>query len=972
MVVFISKSLGFLSSSMINTTTKCLLPLRPINRSFSTALFSTLGKPLGLLAKPNKFITHHYQLLPSLFTPTSAITSLTSLEFTRHHHHHQHQCVSSYRFENKLREMCNSSSATVPGRQLLPTNVKPTHYDLTFEPNFTTFKFDGETTIELKVQEDSDFVSLHTLELELLESKLTTSKGDFKPTSIKYNDDDQTSTFKFDDKVLIKGESVKLYIKFIGELNDKMAGFYKSTYEENGETKYLATTQMEPTDCRRAFPSFDEPNLKASFAISLIADNKLTCLSNMDVKEEVKLNDNKKKVVFNTTPLMSTYLVAFIVGDLTYIESEYKFRDIPVRVYTTPGYVEKGRFSVELAAKALEYYEQVFDIKYPLPKMDMVGIHDFSAGAMENWGLITYRMVDLLFDEKKSTLATKLRVSEVVAHELAHQWFGNIVTMDFWDSLWLNESFATYMSWKCCNHFEPSWKVWENFVGDSLQSALTLDGLRSSHPIEVPVKRADEINQIFDAISYEKGSSNLRMLANWLGEEDFIKGVSNYLKKHSYSNARTEDLWRSLSEVSGKDVEGTMNVWTKKVGYPIVSVKEDGSKVSFEQHRYLTTGDVKASDDETIYPIFLGLKTDAGLDESIVFDKRTLNKDIPDDFFKINGNSTGVYRVSYSPERWAKLGAASSKLSVEDRIGLVADAGALSVSGYSKTTNLLSLVSGWKEESSFFVWEEILTRIGSLKTAYLFESDATRNALKALTLDLVSDKAHSAGWTFSDKESFLEQRLKGLLFGAAASSDDAKVLSAISTMFKDYTNGNTEAIHPNLRATVFNQVAAKGGEAEYETLLSIYKNPQSIDEKIAALRALGRFEDPKILAKVLALLLDGSVRSQDIYIPMQGMRAHKVGIETLYNWMKDNWDTIYELLPPGLSMLGSVVQICTSGFTSMEKYHEIEAFFKTKNTKGFDQGLAQSLERIQSSANWVSRDSKEVEAWLKEHKYLKN
>ncbi|GME73112.1 unnamed protein product [Ambrosiozyma monospora] len=973
MVILTSKSLGFVSTSLSMINSKCLLPLRPINRSFSTALFSTRrGGALLATARPNKFITHHHhqsQLLPSLFTSASA-TSLTSLEFTRHHHHHQHQCVSSYRFENKLREMCNSSSATVPGRQLLPTNVKPSHYDLTLEPNFTTFKFDGEETIELTVQEDSDFVSLHTLELELLESKLTTSKGDFKPTAVTYNEDDQTSTFKFDDKVLVKGETVKLYIKFIGELNDKMAGFYKSTYEENGETKYLATTQMEPTDCRRAFPSFDEPNLKASFAISLIAENKLTCLSNMDVKEEVKLDDNKKKVVFNTTPLMSTYLVAFIVGDLTYIESEYKFRDIPVRVYTTPGYVEKGRFSVELAAKALEYYEQVFDIKYPLPKMDMVGIHDFSAGAMENWGLITYRMVDLLFDEKKSTLATKLRVSEVVAHELAHQWFGNIVTMDFWDSLWLNESFATYMSWKCCNHFEPSWKVWENFVGDSLQSALTLDGLRSSHPIEVPVKRADEINQIFDAISYEKGSSNLRMLANWLGEEDFIKGVSNYLKKHSYSNARTEDLWKSLSEVSGKDVEGTMNVWTKKVGYPIVSVKEDGSKVTFEQHRYLTTGDVKPADDETIYPIFLGLKTDAGLDESIVFDKRTLNKDIPDEFFKINGNSTGVYRVSYSPERWAKLGAASAKLSVEDRIGLVADAGALSVSGYSKTTNLLSLVSGWKEESSFFVWEEILTRIGSLKTAYLFESDATRKALKAFTLDLVSDKAHAAGWTFSDKESFLEQRLKGLLFGAAASSDDAKVLSAITTMFKDYTNGNTEAIHPNLRATVFNQIAAKGGEEEYETLLSIYKKPQSIDEKIAALRALGRFEDPKILAKVLALLLDGSVRSQDIYIPMQGMRAHKVGVETLYNWMKDNWDTIYKLLPPGLSMLGSVVQICTSGFTTMEKYHEIEAFFKTKNTKGFDQGLAQSLERIQSSANWVSRDSKEVEAWLKEHKYL--
>ncbi|KAG0676788.1 Aminopeptidase 2 mitochondrial [Pichia californica] len=867
--------------------------------------------------------------------------------------------------------MCNSSN-NVPGRQVLPTNIKPQHYNLSLEPLFDTFKFNGEVTIDLDIKESSDFITLHSTEIELLEYHvIDKSKTILKPIDLSTNEDDQTVTFKFD-KTFEAGTKIQLYIKFIGELNDKMAGFYRSTYEEDGKTKYLATTQMEPTDCRRAFPSFDEPNLKAKFTIALTGDKNLTYLSNMDVQYEKDISETKKTVHFNTTPLMSTYLVAFIVGDLKYVESDYKFRDIPVRVYTTPGYEEKGKYSCELAAKALEYYEQVFDIKYPLPKMDMVGIHDFSAGAMENWGLITYRMVDLLFDESKSTLDTKLRVSEVVAHELAHQWFGNICTMDFWDSLWLNESFATYMSWKCCNHFESSWKVWENFVGDSLQSALTLDGLRSSHPIEVPVKRADEINQIFDAISYEKGSSVLRMLANWLGEDKFIEGVSHYLKKHAYGNAKTEDLWDSLTIVSGKDVASTMKVWTTKVGYPLVTVKESKTDVTVTQHRYLTTGDVKPEDDSTIYPIFLGLKTDKGLDESIIFEERSQALPVTsDEFFKVNGNSNGVFRVSYEDNRWESLGKSSSKLSVEDRIGLVADAGALSVSGFSKTSNLLSLVSGWKEESSFFVWDEIITRIGALKAAWIFEDEEIKNALKALTGDLVTAKCHNSGWVFKADEPFLEQRLKALLYAAAVGSGDEKTVQFAKDAFKSYIDGDKNAIHPNLRATIFNTVAAKGGEEEYHSLLKIYKDPQSMDEKIAALRSLGRFENTAVLEKVLNHLLDGTVRSQDIYIPMQGMRAHKIGIETLYSWMKTKWDDLVKLLPPGLSMLGSVVQVCTSGFTSMKQYEEIESFFKTKNTKGFDQGLAQSLETIKSKSNWVARDAEDVNAWLKAHGYLK-
>lgn len=857
-------------------------------------------------------------------------------------------------------------------REVLPTNVKPQHYKLTLEPLFDTFKFNGEVLIDLDVLEKSSFITLHTLELELLEYHVIDNNETLKPIEVVTNDDKQTTTFKFNKE--FQNDKVQLYIKFIGELNDKMAGFYRSTYEQDGKTKYLATTQMEPTDCRRAFPSFDEPNLKAKFTISLVGDKHLTFLSNMDVKNEEDQNDGKKIVHFNTTPYMSTYLVAFIVGELNYIESEYKFRDVPIRVYTTPGYETDAKYSCELAAKALEYYETQFDIPYPLPKMDMVGIHDFSAGAMENWGLITYRMVDLLFDEKNSNLSTKLRVSEVVAHELAHQWFGNICTMDFWDSLWLNESFATFMSWKCCDHFYPDWKVWENFVGDSLQSALSLDGLRSSHPIEVPVKRADEINQIFDAISYEKGSSILKMLANWLGDETFIKGVSHYLKKHSYGNAKTNALWESLSFVSGQDVASIMNVWTNKVGYPLISVDESKDKISIKQHRFLTTGDVKEEDDQTIYPVFLNLKTGKDSINDTIFQEREtdLTSIIGDSkFFKVNGDSNGVYRVNYDDERWVKFGSQAEYLSVEDRIGLVSDVGALSVSGYTKTSNLLSLVIKWKSsEESYFVWDEILTRIYNIKSAWIFEDEKIKESLKKLLNDLVKEKCYEIGWEFKSTDSFLDQRLKAILFAACAESGDEGTIKFIKEAFHKYINGDKEAINPNLKACIFNATAAVGGEEEFNELIKIYKNPQSMDEKIIALRSLGKFTNTEILNKVLKFLLDGTIRLQDMYIPMQGMRSSKIGIETLFSWLTENWNELFKLLPPGLSMLGSVVQVSTTGFTKMEQYEKVENFFKTKETKGFDKGLAQSLEIIKSKAYWIDRDGEDVSKWLANNGYL--
>jgi aminopeptidase 2 len=763
---------------------------------------------------------------------------------------------------------------------------------------------------------------------------------------------------------------------FTGELNDNMAGFYRSSFKAaDGSTTYMATTQMEPTDARRAFPCFDEPALKAKFSVTLIADEKMTCLSNMDVASEKKIDSKpgKKAVAFNPTPLMSTYLLAFIVGELNYIETN-SFR-VPVRVYAPKDKdIEHGRFSLELAAKTLAFYEKTFNSDFPLPKMDMIAIPDFSAGAMENWGLVTYRVVDVLIDEKVSGAAVKQRVAETVQHELAHQWFGNLVTMDFWDGLWLNEGFATWMSWYSCNVFYPDWKVWEGYVTDNLAGALSLDSLRSSHPIEVPVKRADEINQIFDAISYSKGSSVIRMISKYVGEETFMEGIRRYLKKHAFGNTETGDLWAALSDASGKDVGKVMDIWTKKVGFPVITVTERSDSIHLKQNRFLRTADVKPEEDQTLWPVFLGLRTKDGVNEDLTLLDREADFKMGDmDFFKLNADHSGIYRTSYTPDRLRKLGVAAKEglLTVEDRAGMIADAGSLAASGYQKTSGILSLLESFKSEQEFVVWGEITARIGSLRAAWMFEEQATKDALKQFQLDLVKDKAHELGWTFGDNDGHIEQQFKAMMFGSAGISGDEQITKAALEMFDKFKAGDKSAIHPNIRGSVYAIVLAKGGKSEYDTIINEAVHASTADERNSALRSLGRAKSPELIQRTMDFALSKDVKGQDIYLPISALRAHQEGCEALWAWVKSNWAELEKRLPPSLSMLSSVVAITTSSFTHSEHIKDIEAFFKDKSTKGYDMSLSQSIDAITAKAAWIERDSEDVKGWLKKQGYLK-
>ncbi|QKX53610.1 uncharacterized protein TRUGW13939_00689 [Talaromyces rugulosus] len=873
-----------------------------------------------------------------------------------------------------------SGSTVIPNREVLPTNVKPLHYDLTLEPDFEKFTYEGTVVVDLAVNEDTTSIALNTNEIDIHSSVISVDGVAVasNPTA-SYDSDNQVTTLQFP-TTIPAGSKAQLKQTFTGILNDNMAGFYRSSFKTaDGGTGYIASSQMEPTDARRAFPCFDEPALKAQFTVTLVADKHMTCLSNMDVASETeidsKITGGKRKAVrFNKSPVMSTYLLAFIVGELKHIETN-DFR-VPIRVYATMDQdIEHGRFSLDLAAKTLAFYEKAFDNEYPLPKMDMVAIPDFSAGAMENWGLITYRVVDVLLDEKTSGASMKQRVAETVQHELAHQWFGNLVTMDFWDGLWLNEGFATWMSWYSCNVFYPEWKVWQSYVIDSLQSALSLDSLRSSHPIEVPVKRADEINQIFDAISYMKGSSVLRMISKYMGEEKFLQGVRDYIKKHAYGNTQTGDLWAALANASGKPVEQVMDIWTKNVGYPVVQVTENASAgtLKIQQNRFLRTGDVKPEEDQTIFPVFLGLRTKEGVSEDLVLDKREGEFKIPDlDFFKLNADHSGLYRTSYTPERLEKLGQAAKQglLTVEDRAGMVADSGALTAAGYQSTSGLLSLLKGFNTESEYIVWNEMLTRIGSIRAAWLFEDKKISDSVKAFQRGLVSEKAHQIGWEFSEQDGHVLQQFKTLLFGSAGSAGDPTVVAAAQDMFKRSAEGDHSVIHPNIRGSVYNIVLKNGGEKEYNIILDRYRNGSTSDEKNTALRSLGAAEDIKLVQRTLDLALNGEVRSQDVYMPLAGLRAHATGVQERWKWLNQNWDTLVERFPPALSMLGTIVQLTSAAFSTEAQFKDVEAFFASKDTRGFDRAVSQSLDSIQSKSNWVQRDHADVEQWLKTNGFL--
>ncbi|TXT12780.1 hypothetical protein VHUM_01181 [Vanrija humicola] len=614
-------------------------------------------------------------------------------------------------------------------------------------------------------------------------------------------------------------------------------------------------------------------------------------------------NDDWVITKFDTTPKISTYLVAYACGEFGHLSTEFHSKltgkTIPLKIYVTPNQLDQAQFGLDVAKWALPVYEELFEIAYPLPKLDTLVAHDFEYGAMENWGLITGRTTAYLCSERSSLEAIK-RIGSTQCHEVAHMWFGNIVTMKWWDNLWLNEAFATLMgSIVLPERIWPEWKMTSQFINDHWARALSLDSRRSSHPIEVDCSDPNQIGEIFDAISYSKGASVLRMLKGVVGDDKFFKGVSLYLKKHLYGNASTSDLWAGIAEAVGEDIGEVMNNWILKIGFPVVSVDElpDG-QVRLTQHRFLITGDVKPEEDETVWWIPLEIKTvtdgKTSVDHDAVLNARSATLNVASDIFKLNSDTVGVYRVMYSADRLAKLGQQAQQFSVEDRVGLVSDAAALTAAGYSKTSSALDLIKALAPtESEYLPFSGIAGFLSGL-AAIWWEDDAVRAAVDRLRVALFRPVVDRLGYDHGEKDEPTVKQLRTLAVSVTASAGDKDVVAELKKRFQPLLkHGDDSRIPPDLQGTVFRQAVIHGGAAEYDKLVAVYNNPPNPSTKLDALSAIASAKEPALLDRSFEMLANPqSVKDQDVASFLTDLAANRVARRRTVKYFEDNWDTV--------------------------------------------------------------------------------
>lgn len=608
----------------------------------------------------------------------------------------------------------------------------------------------------------------------------------------------------------------------------------------------------------------------------------------------------------------------------------------------------------------------------------------FISGAMENWGLITYRTVALLFDEKSSSIVFKKSTAYTVCHELAHQWFGNLVTMEWWDHLWLNEGFATWVGWLAVDKIFPEWDVWTSFVNEDMPRALSLDALRSSHPIEVTVNDPAEIHQIFDAISYYKGASVIRMLSSWLGVETFLRGVRLYISRHKLANATTTDLWEALSEEANVDVSKFMTLWTRRVGYPVLSVQQEGQEsVKVTQSRYLSTGDLNEDEDSTVWWAPLGMLVPGKVENHTLTEKSQTFSIPSDGLFKLNAGQTAVYRVNYPIESIRVLGEEVKRgkngllSNTSDRVGLIADAGNLCISGEQTTTAFLELAQAFVNEENYFVWSQLSTHLSKILSTWYEQPEEIRDGLKALRRSLFAPIAHKLGWEFAESDDYLTNILRVLALTNAGRSNDGEVVEQARKRFWQFVEGNTDALHPNLRGPVYNIVlgAAENEEEEeklWEQVLKIYRDETlPTDQRLIALNSLGGVKSKALIQRYLDMTMDEKeVRGQDSLYVFGSLSSNPDARDLLWEFFTNNFDLLHNKFSKSISLFASTVRSAVGGFVTFDKINEIEAFFADKDTKEYARSLQQALEGCRVNAKWVERDHQVVADWV--HKNAKN
>ncbi len=829
----------------------------------------------------------------------------------------------------------------------LSLNVIPAHYTLTFEPNLKTFTFQGTAHIALSILKSTKIITLHAKELEIHSALFQSGKKEF-PATIKLNPSKEELILTFPQS--IKGKA-NLVIQFKGVHNDRMYGFYRSTYTIKGKEQHLLTSQFEAANARAAFPCFDEPAFKATFDVSLTIPSKWFPISNMLIKKQKSLPKGRKQVWFHTSPKMSTYLLYLGAGDFKFLST--KKGKVLIRVLATPDKINLGHLALNYTKTFLQFFEDYFGIPYPLPKVDVIAIPDFASGAMENWGAITFREIALLGDEKTSVFV-KQNIAITVAHELAHQWFGNLVTMQWWDDLWLNESFATFMSFKAVNAAFPDWDLPLQYFYDTIATALGADQLLSTHPINVTVKTPGEIDEIFDAISYDKGGSVLTMLEAYVGETSFRKGLSSYLKKYSYKNATKFDLWNAIQQAhGGKSISSLVERWITQPGYPLLHVEKVPGGYKVIQKRFTLLG--KSLPQSWTVPI--NYLTVDGKQKSFLLTQKNTTLKETGKWIKLNHHQSGFYRVQYDADTLDELGSLlrQQKVSPIDAAGIENDLFSLTLAGQYSLRDYLFFLENNCLEGGYPLNEGVSVHLSTLfRLTYgkeLFSS------VQRISILFHRRLLNRIGWERKEHERNTLTLLRGMALvnlGMAGHEITLQKLAAIFQSIKEGKNG----VDPNIRGAVYNVVAWTGNEATYHYFLERYKTEKIPEESRKLLRALGLFKEKHLLEKALELSQSSTVRLQDsIMIPITVSVNPAVEPSLLWHWTKINWKMLMKKYGGGTHMLPSFVHNLSVADTKAQ-HDAIKSFFSQKQNFRDDISLAfkQTLERIEINIQLVERN----------------
>nr|XP_042907730.1 uncharacterized protein LOC107439767 isoform X3 [Parasteatoda tepidariorum] len=856
----------------------------------------------------------------------------------------------------------------------LPTHVVPSHYDLLLYPQLENDTFFGTVNITVSVNRDTRYFIVHAHRLTITECGVydpRTGDGLILEKHFTYAPNEY---FVLETRQRLRTGRYILRFEFSGNLTGSIVGFYKSNYRNRlNESRSLATSKFQPTYARRAFPCFDEPSFKTTFSVSLMHSPNYIALSNMPV-QATKPRQNSSLVVttFQKSVPMVTYLVCFIVCDFKSTQTTANGKQF--RVYSSADQVNKTKYALKFGARVLEYYETYFNIEYPLPKQDMIAIPDFVSGAMEHWGIITFRETSLLYDESKSSPSQLQRISAVISHEMAHMWFGNLVTMEWWDDVWINEGFASYVEYKGLQDQHPEWDIMSQFVSEDLQPVMNLDSTMSSHPIVQSVKHPDEITAIFDSISYKKGASILRMMEFFIGEENFRNGISNFLRKHKYKNAKTLDLWNELSAVyDSPPVNHTilemMKTWTEHMGFPCVTIDRDGEYFVAHQKRFLKNEELhtNTTKDDSSWSIPLSYVTANG-EKGIIWIhdhqkiKFTLNST---EWVKFNINQTGFYVVNYSRTDWQKLielmHSNHEVLTPSDRSNLLFDSFLLAEAGYVGFEVFLSLTNYLKKERHLVPWYTAYTAI--VKLCHLLKFTDTNILLKNYIRDLTDELYKDLGWESS--ENHLQDMLRTTVIGLACYSGNQDCLTHAAELFQNWTRGHD--LSSNLRKIVFRYGMAEiGKEEHWNYMWSKYLTEESAAARGTYLYGLACTKITSLLHRYIEYAMDEkNVRSQDFFGVLISIAGNSMGRTLVWNFVRENWPRLVERFTLNDRTMGFAIKAICSYFTTPAELEEMKSFFAEYPDAGAGKrGRQQALETVQNNIRWLKTYKESIKAWL--------